>query len=261
MKVLAVVIIFHIPVVYDLHLFVEVQKNKKMRLIEYVKSKDVLKELYAQKGLIVRFEKDNEYLEDAFNKINAIWFDNLTKIREVKYIMIAEAPLWGKKESYIYNPDTPNTQFFHKGDLEFVLNDVKIRDKIDFISRCNEIGLLVIDISPFALNTEDTIINYRQKSRNNPYGITKNEYRQLVKDTVPTFFEEKVKTVVQKRSDIIKVFFRYARVKDTFQNIVANTLIDYGLINSENDILEIAQRGGGIDRKKIADIITTAEMT
>ncbi len=26
--------------------------------------------------------------------------------------MIAEAPLWGKDKSYIYNPETKNTQFF-----------------------------------------------------------------------------------------------------------------------------------------------------
>jgi hypothetical protein len=198
--------------------------------MEYGKSREILKEFYTQKGLIANFEKDNKYLENAFNKITKIWFDNFVKIREVKYLMIAEAPLWGKKESYIYNPDTPNTQFFHKSDLEHVLNSVPILDKRDFINRCNEIGLLIIDISPFAFNSEDTMINYRLKSRNNPYGMTKNEYRQLIKDTIPTFFEDRIKSVAQRKSDKIKVFFRYARVKDIFQDIITNTLIDHDLI-------------------------------
>ena len=224
------------------------------------KNIEILRRFYNLKGLTTNFEKDNEYLENAFNKITDIWFDNLAKIREVKYLMIAEAPLWGKKESYIYNPDTPNTQFFHKTDLECVLKNITISDKRDFINRCNEIGLLIIDISPFALNTEDTIINYRLKSRNNPNGMTKNEYRQLIKDTIPTFFEDKIKAVEQRKSDKIKVFFRYARVKDTFQDIVSNTLINYNLIKSKDDILEISQQGGGIDRRKFMAIINPEKM-
>ena len=224
------------------------------------KNMEILRRLYVLKGLTANFEQDNKYLENAFSKITKIWFANLAKIREVKFLMIAEAPLWGKNESYIYNPDTPNTQFFHKSDLERVLNNVTISDKRDFINRCNEIGLLIIDISPFALNTEDTIINYRRKSQNNPYGITKNEYRQLIQDTIPTFFENKIKSVAQRKSDKIKVFFRYARVKDTFQDIIANTLIVYGLIRSKSDILEIAQQGGGIDRKKFMALINPDKM-
>lgn len=75
-----------------------------------------------------------------------------------------------------------------KSDLEYVLG-TKIRDKAEFIDRCNQIGLLIIDISPFALNTEDTTINYRRKSKLNPHGITKREYRLLIQETLPTFFD------------------------------------------------------------------------
>ena len=130
------------------------------------------------------------------------------------------------------------------------MNNVSILDKQDFINRCNEIGLLVIDLSPFAFNTEDTIINYRPKSRRNPNGMTKDEYRQLIKDTISVFFEKKMQEIAQKKSDKIKVFFRYKRVKSIFQDIIANTLINCNLINSEHDILEIARQGGGIDRRK-----------
>lgn len=159
--------------------------------MEYNKNGQILREFYARHDLTDCFERDNAYLESAFDEINRIWFDNLCKIDEVNYLMIAEAPLWGKSKSYIYNPATPFTQFFQKSDLEYVLN-TKIRDKAEFIDRCNQIGLLIIDISPFALNTEDTIINYRGKSKQNPYGITKREYRLLIQETLPTFFDCKI---------------------------------------------------------------------
>jgi len=169
--------------------------------------------------------------------------------------MIAEAPLWGEKESYIYNPETPYTPFFFKKDLEYALNGTTIRDKKDFIDRCNKIGLLIIDISPFALNTRDTIINYCNKNADNPYGITKSKYQQLIKDTLPTFFECKIKAITPKASKNIKVFFRYPRVQKAFQGVIVDTLINYKIINSPDEISEIMQPGGGIDRGKLKKII------
>ena len=111
--------------------------------MEYDKNGQILREFYARHDLTDCFERDNTYLESAFDEINRIWFDNLYKIDEVNYLMIAEAPLWGKSKSYIYNPATPFTQFFQKSDLEYVLG-TKIRDKAEFIDRCNQIGLLII---------------------------------------------------------------------------------------------------------------------
>ena len=77
--------------------------------MEYDKNGQILREFYARHDLTDCFERDNTYLESAFDEINRIWFDNLYKIDEVNYLMIAEAPLWGKSKSYIYNPATPFT--------------------------------------------------------------------------------------------------------------------------------------------------------
>lgn len=222
--------------------------------MEYDKNGQILREFYARHDLTDCFERDNAYLESAFDEINRIWFDNLCKIDEVNYLMIAEAPLWGKSKSYIYNPATPFTQFFQKSDLEYVLG-TKIRDKAEFIDRCNQIGLLIIDISPFALNTENTIINYRRKSKQNPYGITKREYRQLIRETLPTFFDCKIKELAPKASSNIKVFFRYARVKNTLGNIVTDTLVRHNIINSSSEITDITQKGGNIKRIRLINFI------
>ena len=74
--------------------------------------------------------------------------------------------------------------------------------------------------SPFALNSEDTLINYCNKSKLNPYELTKHKYRDLVELTIPTFFEEKIKAISLKKSDNIKVFYRYVRVKKRFNDII-----------------------------------------
>ena len=214
--------------------------------MDYNHSKEILKDFYSKNLIIENFEKDNQYLETAFNETTEIWLNNLARIKEVRYLMVAEAPLWGSSKSYIYNPTTPFTQFFHKGDLEYILN-ITIKDKVDFINRCNEIGLLVIDISPFPLNTIDTSINYRT--------ISKFQYRELVEKTIPVFFEEKIKTISLRKSDEIKVFFRYSRVQRNFQDLIAKVLIRNLFIKSETDIMEISQQGGGIDKLKFKRII------
>ena len=144
--------------------------------MDYSKNKQILQDFYSENGILEYFEKDNKYLESAFHEINEMWLQNLEQIKEVRYLMIAEAPLWGKDKSYIYNPNTPNTQFSHRGDLEYVTG-ISINSKHEFIDQCNDLGLLIIDISPFVLNVEDTTINYNS--------ISKKQYRNLVKDTLP----------------------------------------------------------------------------
>ena len=203
--------------------------------MNYSRCKQILHDFYSENGVIDYFERDNLYLEKAFHEINEMWFRNLECIKEVKYLMIAEAPLWGKDKSYIYNPETKNTSFFYKSDLEYVLN-IQIADNQDFINYCNKIGLLIIDISPFALNTEDTIINYRS--------ISANQYLKLVKNTFPFYFEQKLRTVCKKKSDSIKVFFRYARVKKRFLPLISEALIDCHFIKSVNEISDISKRDG-----------------
>ena len=209
--------------------------------MDYDSNRRILQDFYSENGIIDYFERDNLYLEKAFHEINEMWFRNLECIKEVKYLMIAEAPLWGKNKSYIYNPDTKNTSFFYKSDLEYVLN-IQIADKQDFINCCNEIGLLIIDISPFALNTEDTVINYRS--------IRANQYCKLVRNTLPFYFEQKLRAVGKKKSDSIKVFFRYARVKKRFLPLISETLIDCHFIKAASEISDISKRGWNMDKLK-----------
>ena len=214
--------------------------------MNFSENKKFLKTFYDQNQISSKFDKDCIYLEKAFNDIYKIWFDNLNQIKIVNYLMIAEAPLWGKAKKYIYNPGINNSQFFYRSDLGDILKK-QIENKRDFINVCNEIGLLVVDISPFPLNLNDTAINYRN--------LTTTQYRQLVSQTIPTYFEKKIKSIAEKKSTNIKAFFRYARVKNNFEDLISKVLIDNKFIKTKSDIGDISQNGGGIDKSKLEQII------
>ena len=214
--------------------------------MEYQPNINCLRRLYNKKGLNQYFEKDCRYLNKAFEEINELWLENYNKVRVVKFIMIAEAPLWGKQKKYIYNPKSKNSQFFHRSDLGSVL-EKEIATKTEFLKICADLGLLIVDISPFALNSSDTKINYGE--------LRRTEYLDLVKDTLPNYFERKLALINIKRKKGIKVFFRYARVKQTFQTLLGQILISNNYIKNVEEIGDVSNSGGGIDRKKLKEII------
>ena len=214
--------------------------------LNYEINKKVIECLYEKKGFTEYFENDNTYLENSFDKIKNLWLENFDKIEKVKYIMIAEAPLWGIDEKYIYNPKTNNSQFFYRSDLENILN-IKIENKSQFINICNSLGLIILDISPFPLNPKDTKVNYRT--------IGRTHYKEIVGATLSYYFEEKVNLVKTKISKDVKVFFRYSRVKKNFEDIIGKVLVEKEIINSLNEIGDISQKGGGVNRLKLKEII------
>ena len=67
--------------------------------------------------------------------------------------------------------------------------------------------------------------------------------------------KQKLKAVSNKKSDSIKAFFRYARVKKRFLPLISEALIDCRFIKSANEILEISQRGGNMNRVKFRRIV------
>ena len=214
--------------------------------MEYSKNETILKDFYLKNGLTSRFDNDNLYLENAFNEINRIWTENLNEIEKVNFILIAEAPLWGQTRKYIYNPEINNSQFFYRSDLSDILN-IQIANKLEFLKILNKIGLVVVDISPFPLNPKNTAINYRD--------LSINQYRQLVSMTLPYFFNEKIKEISNKKSENCKVFFRYTRVKNIFEDLIIKTLVDHKMVTTIDELSDISQKGGGINKAMLGKIL------
>ncbi len=206
----------------------------------------ILLDFYTQKKIEHHFKKDEKYLSDAFEEIEKIWTKNYNEIKLINFVMLSEAPLWGKIKKYVYNPKINNSQFFYRSDLEYCLNEI-INDKTEFIEKLNEIGFIILDISPFALNDKDTVISYRS--------IKKREYRNLLTETLPIHFAEKLELIGKKRSENIQVFYRYGRVKKSFNDLISKTILEKGLVRTEDEILDISQAGGGINKNKLNDII------
>ena len=199
------------------------------------------------------FNKDKLYLNKAFQQMTKIWLSNFEKIETVKYILIAEAPLQGESQSYIYNTETPFSQFFYKSDLEKALG-ISLCCKKSFLEKLNEIGFVIIDISPFPLNNK-TKINYSEQTKDSKKISPKN-YKELVSATMPFYFEKKlelIKTKLNQKNPV--VFFRYSRVQKAFENILSVSLKEHGLIDENSLISNIGMNGGGVYVKELEKII------
>jgi hypothetical protein len=214
--------------------------------MDYADNREVLRNFYTSCGILESFNSDNKYLESAFNAINHLWNDNFEEIENVRFLMIAEAPMWGNDRKYFYNPEAKDSSFFRKNVLGEALG-IPITNKLDFIRRCNEIGLLIVDILPYALNN-NTTISYQQ--------MRKSDYRRLLKETTPFYFRKKMMAIKKKVSNDTKVFYRYkGRVKDWSADLICPILIENGIIESATDILDVAGHNMPMDGEKLRDII------
>ncbi len=230
--------------------------TNKTRTINFEGLKEILRDFYENNELEDSFKKDIIYLEKAFDEIYELWIINFDQMKEIKYIMIAEAPLWGREKKYIYNPATNNSQFFFRSDLEYVAGE-KILTKEQFLKACIKIGLIFLDISPYPLNQIDTVINYRN-TKNLTKGLPKIQY--LIQLTLHDYFEKKLELISNKKSNGIKIFFRYQRVKENFEDLIIPALLKHEIIQSKYEMGEVSKAGGGIDRLKLSKRLNSCEI-
>jgi len=200
------------------------------------KSYTSLYHVYQLKGFY--FKKDQAYLHLSYQDIQTLWAKNFERFKKVNLVILGEAPLWGSKKSYIYNPKTPNTQFFHRSDLKPLLGFVP-SNKEKFLCALQDLGILILDVSPFALNPHDTQLTYPE--------ISTRMYKQLVQGC----WEEHIKPVVDQIAHHAPNYvFRYKRVKDIFEELFKEKL-------GVDEVHSIHQQGGGIDRGKLFELYQT----
>jgi hypothetical protein len=127
---------------------------------------DSIERFYEEVGVGHEFSEDNVYLREAYEFTEELWSQQLEGMDRVNIVVLSEAPLYGDARSYIYNPDTQHTAFLYANDLP----DVEQSDssavsggspKLEQIHRLRELGVLVLDLFPLALNAKKTALAYR----------------------------------------------------------------------------------------------------
>ena len=228
-------------------------KNELIQLIKNVYDSHNLQEHF--------LKKDRSYLINAHFDIERIWQENFEKIEQVKYVILSEAPLWGESNSYIYNFSTSFTQFFYENDLYFALNQELINNSQESLSQkkemffktLNDLGILILDVSPYALNSK-TAINY-SRSDVDTLKLNPQEYRNLLCLSFQYYLIEKLKTVKEKinLNTTINIIYRYSRLYNLHQNVEPYLNNAFGENNFR--VNYIGQRGGGINRNMFRNIL------
>jgi hypothetical protein len=168
-------------------------------------------------------EKDGEYLLPAFDKIEHLWFDQFSHFKRIRLVLLSEAPLYGEEQSYIYNPKVGETPFFYFNDYTraFGAYGPPLPDtgpdsvrKVALLNALRQIGVLVLDLFPFALN-KTTSACYK----------TRSVRTELFKATCPHFFYPKLSLVISKATPHTLFAFRYERVREACGELVRTELV------------------------------------
>ncbi len=202
------------------------------------------------------------YLHNAFIDIDVLFNNNLANLERIKYIMLSEAPLWGKQEphKYIYNlSNKKDSSFFKVKNLKDAILQAgqtplqNLKTKMDLVTELNMRDFLIMDVSPYALNRYDTSINYGWLSRKKV-----NNYQSLLLPTLNIFFDAKMRTIYPKlisAKDKIKVFYRYPRIEKHLGTSIQSILSNYGISIMSPPLNNIFKQGGGIDIHKLSAIL------
>jgi len=216
--------------------------------------RQLLGTIYKDLGLVDRSEPDAAYLKSAFDFTETLWHRQLERMPDVKIVMLSEAPLFGHKQTYIYNPDSPPTPFFHFNDLEAFgcilpkknsWSNPQAR-KSFLIKQMGVKGILVLDLFPYALNPNDTAINYRKMS--NPL------YFRLLSETAPYYLIPKIQLARKKVGKTPIFIYRYKKLFQKTNHFVEALFVKNDIRFDGFKIESIHGENMSLDRKKLSQI-------
>jgi len=224
-----------------------------MGKIEWKPISNLLREIYQEQNIIEHFEKDENYLENAFEITEKLWEEQFNKIDKLKIIMISESPLFGEHQLYIYNSQTPTSVFFHFKDLEAFLEDGQKLKKGKTTQEKKKImfeyfyknGFITLDIFPFAFNPNHTTIHYRKMS--------KKLYQQLLKITVESYLIPKLKLCLDKSDEHTHYVYRYKRLFEKTENHFENIMNQITLKKYKIDTIHSTNMS--LDRNKLKRLL------
>jgi hypothetical protein len=192
---------------------------------------------------------DAEEIDDLYQDyliIEKRWEEFFKRMNFINLVIIAEAPLSG--EGYIYNPDPKKnkdsgTQFLYKENLKDCLEiykrsecSIEGKGKMELMI---ELGLLVIEAYPYALNPKIHKKNFKK-------GLDEEHKKELFLRTSSWHFFNKIKKINPKVGPQTVYAFRY---RGNMGNLNA-------LIGMNKDIHCLGKRygGGNIDEEKLFKI-------
>jgi len=212
-----------------------------------------LQNLYQKYGCSEYFNSDFKYLSESIAQIEHLWEDSINKLTNVKLIILAEAPMWGDKERFFYNPEVGHSQFFYYSDLSGINQNV-ISSKKELIREFNNLGIVIIDFSPFPFNPEKTKLSYKSDKKGISKKISDQDYKKILIETSNEHFIRKLQIVKRKsgKEDMSKInfCFRYERVRKNTQSLILPIIKTAGF-STGNEITSISMDGGGVDRNKL----------
>lgn len=194
--------------------------------------------------------KEIDYLKNAFLFTENLWEKQLSKINEINYIMISEAPLFGNEKKYFYNPKSKPTSFFWFNDIkafDIVFSKEDYNNKKFLLDKLNEKGFLILDIFPFALNKKYTQIDFRS--------IKSKDYQRLYKKVIHNYLIKKLNLIKIKSSCNVKTFYRYKRLKKKLGLEFEEQLIKLKLIQKD-DKLKVINKNMSIDKEKLRKLVS-----
>jgi len=190
------------------------------------------------------------YLNEAFMATERMWEENVAKVAEVRFVMLAESPQFGAGERYFYNTATPFSSFFHFDDAESILGRGFANGRTDkqfLLAELARAGFIILDIFPFALNQDDTPSVTYEELRGRP-----RRYRDLFQRTASFYFDKKRDLILQHGSPLF--MFRYGHMKRTLGTLVNAELTKRNIGPTQS----IGGTNMPLDREKLRQICHAA---
>lgn len=172
-----------------------------------------LESFYSDRGLA--FGELNTLILD-YAAIDKFWQKQFEQIEDVRLVLLGEAPLFGQKQSYFYNPAIGATVFFgykHYSDIagdRFGLwkenrNATVLEKKCWLLSKMRDAGIIVLDMFPLPLN-KNTLFNYAS--------LSDHDYKSLFQTTIQHHLVPKLNQLKSKSLPNTQFVFRYARLRN-----------------------------------------------
>ncbi len=201
---------------------------------------------------------EEDYLENAFTCTEELWEKQFNKFesKPLRLILLAEAPLFGTNKAYIYNLKTSLTPFFHFNDLAPLLDCVPKAPKDQgekkklFVELLARAGVLIVDVFPFALNSKNTSVSFREMS--------KETYGKLAKCAIESYLAPKLKRIRQRSSGQFVFAFRYACVWNAAHEPIEKLLRNLCMLGTNQEVISIHGNNRWLDRdelKRTADML------